>query len=102
MESVPHGHAPRGSVDYRADFRATWHGLASEHTVVLHSKPAGRKKAAAGARAFEGESTLHTIIGAGRYMCEGEVDHVSMRACYDATYDKGTFELSRVTLQPKH
>ena len=81
--------------DYRADFHATWHGFASEHTVVLHTKSAGRKKA--GGVEFEGTSKLRTIIGAGTYTCQGTLDSRTMRACYDATYDRGTFEVTRVT-----
>ena len=86
--------------DFRADFHAKWHGLSSTHSVVLHTKPAARKKVG-GALDFEGTSKLHTIIGAGTYMCKGTMDNTTMRACYDATYDKGTFEMSRVSVQPK-
>ncbi len=78
--------------DYLADFHATWHGFASEHTVPLHTKPAHKKS---GARDFEGTSELHTIIGAGTYSCKGTMDQRTMRASYDATYDRGTFQLSR-------
>ena len=85
--------------DFRADFHATWHGLSSKHSVVLHTKPAAGKKSG-GALVFEGESGLRTIIGAGTYRCEGKLDNETMRACYDATYDKGTFELRRVSVQP--
>ena len=79
--------------DYRADFHATWHGFASEHAVVLHTKSVGRKKA--GGVEFEGTSKLRTIIGAGTYTCKGSLDSRTMRACYDATYDRGTFEMMR-------
>ncbi len=82
--------------DYRADFHATWHGLSSKHSVVLHTKPAVRRGAEKGARDFEGTSTLHTIIGAGTYSCMGTMPARALRACYDATYDKGTFEMARV------
>ena len=81
---------------YRADFHAKWHGLSSKHSVVLQTKPAARKKTG-GALDFEGTSALHTIIGAGTYSCKGTMDNRAMRACYDATYDKGTFEMTRVT-----
>lgn len=80
--------------DYRADFHATWHGFSSEHSVVLHTKPAARGKS--GVREFAGTSQLHTPIGAGTYSCKGTMDARTMRACYDATYDRGTFEMSRV------
>lgn len=86
--------------DYRADFHATWHGLSSKHSVVLHTKPVARKGFAKGARDFEGTSALHTIIGAGTYSCMGTMDAHTMRACYDATYDKGTFDMPRVTMHP--
>ena len=89
--------------DFRADFHATWHGLSSTHSVVLHTKPAARKEKIgfrAGERSFEGTSTLHTIIGAGTYSCKGHLHKdgsaACMDACYDATYDKGTFQLTRV------
>ena len=47
-------------------------------------------------RDFKGTSELRTIIGSGTYRCEGTMDGKRMRADYDATYDKGTFDLSRV------
>ena len=108
--------------DYRADFHATWHGFASEHVVVLHTTPLAKKKPAmsksgqltggsqlcadneryvgGSARDFEGTSKLRTIIGAGTYSCRGWLKQfpntVSMCACYDATYDKGAFQLHRI------
>jgi hypothetical protein len=81
--------------DCLADFHATWHGFASEHTVLLHTKPVARKKSGGSARNFEGTSKLRTIIGSGTYSCKGTMDSRTMRASYDATYDRGTFELSR-------
>ena len=90
---------PLDGGSFQADFHATWHGLSSKHSVVLHTKPVPGKKSGS-AFLFEGESTLHTIIGAGTYRCEGRMDHETMRACYDATYDKGTFELRRVLVHP--
>ncbi len=83
------------TTDFRADFHATWHGFSSEHSVVLHSEPGAHGKF--GIREFAGTSKLHTPIGAGTYMCKGKMDLRAMRACYDATYDRGTFEMSRVT-----
>lgn len=96
LENVPCGHAPRGSVDYRADFRAKWHGFSSEHVVVLHTKP-GASRGKHGALDFTGTSKLRMPIGAGTYSCEGSMDPRQMRARYDAMYDQGTFELDRVT-----
>ena len=81
--------------DYRADFHATWHGFSSEHSVVLQTKPASHGRSAV--REFSGTSELHTPIGAGTYTCKGRMDTRAMRACYDATYDRGTFEIARVT-----
>ncbi len=83
---------------YRAEFHATWHGLSSTHSVLLHTRPVAQKKAGF-ARSFEGTSKLHTIIGAGTYRCEGKLDSKTMSACYDATYDKGTFQMTRVSVQ---
>jgi hypothetical protein len=83
------------SSNYRADFHATWHGLSSEHTVMLHTKPAA-SRGKSGVREFKGTSKLHTPIGAGTYTCEGTLDFRRMQACYDATYDRGTFDLARV------
>lgn len=80
--------------NFRADFHATWHGMSSTHSVVLHTKPAGKGKP--GVIDFEGTSKLLTIIGAGTYLCRGTMDSVTIRACYDATYDRGTFEMKRV------
>ena len=85
---------------YRADFHAKWHGLSSKHSVVLQTKPAVRKKSG-GMLDFEGTSALHTIIGAGTYSCKGTMDNQTMRACYDASYDKGTFEMTRVQSKAK-
>ena len=81
--------------DFRADFHATWHGLSSGHSVVLNTKPARPQKP--GLVNFEGTSKLDTIIGAGTYACKGAMDDRLIRACYDATYDRGTFEMTRVT-----
>jgi hypothetical protein len=78
-----------------ADFKATWHGVfSSEQDVILHLRPGG----GAGGRSqtFTGTAALKTPIGAGTYRCEGTMDGKRMRACYDATYDRGTFELERV------
>lgn len=88
-----------GEEVYRAEFHATWHGLSSTHSVLLHTKPVAQNRAGA-ARTFEGTSKLHTIIGAGTYRCEGKLDRKAMQACYDATYDKGTFQMTRVSVQP--
>ena len=81
---------------YRAEFHATWHGLSSTHTVVLQTKPGARRRTGGSVLDFEGTSKLHTIIGAGTYMCKGTLGNDAMRACYDATYDRGTFEMTRV------
>ncbi len=89
--------ARAGQSAYRAEFHATWHGLSSTHAVVLQMKPSARKK---GALDFEGTSALHTIIGAGTYSCKGTLEGDVMRACYDSSYDKGTFQMSRVTGHP--
>ncbi|MEQ1851648.1 MAG: hypothetical protein ABMA01_08665 [Chthoniobacteraceae bacterium] len=79
---------------YLAEFRATWHGVfASEHSIVLHPK---RARAGAGSRTFQGTAALDTFIGSGTYRCEGTMDGKRMRACYDATYARGTFDLQRV------
>lgn len=86
--------------NFRADFHATWHGFSSTHSVILHTKATGKRMP--GAVEFEGTSKLQTIIGAGTYMCKGTMDPKGMRACYDATYDRGTFEMSRVSVQPAH
>jgi len=82
-----------------AEFKATWHGVfKSEHEAVLPflSGSEARKtlrKAGKNARAFAGEASVHSWIGAGSYRCEGWVNTVRMSASYDAIYDKGTFEL---------
>ncbi len=89
------GHSP-----YRAEFHATWHGLSSTHTVMLQTKPGARRRTGGSVLDFEGTSKLHTIIGAGTYMCQGTLGNNTMRACYDSTYDKGTFEMTRVTAKP--
>ena len=86
--------------DLQADFHATWHGFSSGHSVVLHTTHAAGKKSGGGMLAFEGTSKLRTIIGAGDYTCKGAMDNQVMHACYDATYDRGTFELHRVYNHP--
>jgi hypothetical protein len=79
---------------YLAEFKATWHGVfSSEHTVDLRTK---RGRDGASSRTFTGKAALNTPIGAGTYQCEGTMDGTRMRACYDATYDRGTFDLKRV------
>ena len=81
---------------YRAEFHAKWHGLSSTHTVILQTNPGARRRTGGGVLDFEGTSKLRTIIGAGTYMCKGTLGNDTMRACYDSTYDRGTFEMTRV------
>lgn len=92
----------QGDAAYLAEFKATWHGVhMSEHSAVLHTKRASSGKGAAGrAQDFIGTAELKTLIGAGTYRCEGAMDGARLRACYDATYDRGTFELQRATNPP--
>jgi hypothetical protein len=87
-----------GGPAYAAEFEATWHGIfSSRHTVVLRTTPASRSTGRGPeARTFAGTATIRMFIGAGTYRCEGRMDGRRMRACYDATYDRGTFDMERV------
>ena len=72
---------------YRAEFKATWHGVfRSEHVAMLRMKDAS---------AFRGEASLQAIIGSGTYSCEGELGRDALSATYDAKYDTGNFLLRR-------
>ena len=71
---------------YRADFKATWHGVfRSEHSAVLKRQ----------GNAFHADATLETWIGAGKYTCDGKFRTGGISANYDAVYDEGRFILTR-------
>jgi len=73
--------------EYLAEFKATWHGVfSSEHSVVL--KKTGRG-------AFAGETEIKMWIGSGTYRCVGTMSGPALTASYDATYDKGIFNVHR-------
>ena len=81
---------------YLAEFRATWHGIfSSTHSVMLRiterAKSGGKHVAK-----FAGETEIKMWIGSGRYRCSGEFTPAGFVADYDAEYDRGRFELSRV------
>jgi len=83
----------QGESEYLAQFKATWHGIfSSTHAVALRTKRASAKS---GEVTFAGTAAIKMFVGAGTYRCEGRMDGRQMRACYDATYDRGTFDLSR-------
>ena len=83
--------------EYLAEFKATWHGVfSSTHSVVLHTRPAVKKGARPPVLGFDGTAAISMIIGSGTYQCEGRIDGRRLEASYDATYDRGTFELLRV------
>lgn len=83
--------------EYLAEFKATWHGVfSSTHSVVLQGKSRPSRGRGVPVLALAGTSEIRTIIGAGSYRCEGQTDGRRMQACYDATYDRGTFDLLRV------
>jgi hypothetical protein len=87
--------------EYLAEFKATWHGVfSSTHSVVLQGKSRPSKGRAAPVLALAGTSEIRMFVGAGTYRCEGQTDGRRMQACYDATYDRGTFDLLRVP--PSH
>lgn len=72
---------------YRAEFKATWHGVfRSEHVALLKMT---------GPSTFRGDATIHAFIGSGTYSCTGEFKRDALSATYDATYDAGKFVLSR-------
>lgn len=79
-----------GTNHYHADFKATWHGVfSSQHQVVLQTKGTGRE------RTFTGDAMIRMFIGSGAYHCEGHLSPTRLSAHYDATYDRGTFDLHR-------
>ena len=72
---------------YLAEFKATWHGVfSSEHAVVLKMTGKGT---------FAGETEIKMWIGSGAYRCAGTMNGSALTASYDATYDRGTFALTR-------
>jgi hypothetical protein len=81
---------------YRADFRATWHGIfSSTHSVILRVT----ERSATGPRRFvkfAGGTEIKMWIGSGRYSCAGKITADAFLADYDAAYDRGRFELTRV------
>jgi hypothetical protein len=88
----------KGASDYLAEFKATWHGaFSSEHSVILHAKPGTSRGRDKGVLHFAGRAEIRMFVGSGTYECEGQMDGRRMQACYDATYDRGTFELARAS-----
>ena len=72
---------------YLAEFKATWHGVfSSEHAVVLKMSGKG---------IFAGETEIKMWIGSGAYRCTGTMSGSALTASYDASYDKGSFNLHR-------
>ena len=87
----------QGESDYLAEFKATWHGVfSSTHEVVLRTQRGKSRSAGTKALTFSGEAPIKMFIGAGTYQCEGRMDGRRIQARYDATYDRGNFELKRV------
>jgi hypothetical protein len=87
--------SPSGRDSYRAEFKATWHGVfRSEHFAELGLVDGVRGERAKEA-AFHGEATLDTWIGDGKYVCDGIFRREGFSAKYDAVYDTGTFVLKR-------
>ena len=71
---------------YRADFKATWHGIfRSEHSAVLKRR----------GNTFHADATLNTWLGSGSYICDGKFLPDGISATYDAAYDEGRFILER-------
>lgn len=84
---------PKGRDSYRAEFRATWHGVfASEHDLIIH----GRRQPRGGVR-FSDTAEIRMWIGSGSYRATGEIRDGLFKAEYDANYDRGAFRLSRAT-----
>ncbi len=77
--------------DYRALFKATWHGIfRSEHEAVL-----GVVSREGKTTKFTGRAKLDTWIGSGEYRCDGELRPDGISAEYDASYDQGRFFLKK-------
>ncbi len=86
---------PAGPGLYRADFKATWHGVfKSEHSALLR---AGKSRKP-GCVNFHGEAAITAIVGSGKYTCKGELSPGAMTATYNASLDAGIFTLLRVAL----
>jgi hypothetical protein len=80
---------------YKADFRATWHGIfASQHTVFLRIKERSVVRGEPMLR-LEGAMKISMWIGSGNYHSVATVRGRDMTAQYDAEYDRGTFTLRR-------
>lgn len=81
---------------YRAEFHATWHGIfSSTHSVILRVTDWRRAQGKPVAK-FAGATEIKMWIGSGRYRCTGELTPGGFVADYDADYDRGKFEVTRV------
>jgi hypothetical protein len=85
-----------GPDHYKAQFRATWHGVfSSEHSVILQVRDRKRVGARLVAK-FTGDTVIHMWIGSGRYQCVGELSPGHLEADYNSSYDRGKFRLRLV------
>jgi hypothetical protein len=85
---------------YRAEFHATWHGIfSSTHTVMLSVTDWRRSQGKLAAK-FAGSTEIRMWIGSGRYHCTGELMPGGFVADYDAEYDRGQFQVTRVIPRP--
>ena len=89
---------PQGHGEFLAAFKANWrHIFSSTHEVVLHTQPVRKpSKKSLPTLSFTGTAALNLWIGKGTYHCEGTLTPTSLHADYDATYDAGTLDLTRV------
>ena len=73
---------------YRGEFRADWLYFSSGYTTVFDAERRGAELR------LRGEHDLGPIFG-GIYKYEGRVTAARFRACYDSSYDRGTFEMAK-------
>jgi hypothetical protein len=72
----------------RADFRANWLTFAASYTMTLTPVPGSRTD-------FRGTHELPAIFG-GTYRYTARLIGDRLTATYDSSYDRGTFDLTRV------
>lgn len=97
---APHGGRLRCVIEPGADdrimahFRANWQAFAANYDVEFSPKESGRGKKRGAATEFSGTHELPKMFG-GIYRYGVTIKGDRFTACYDSSYDAGTFEMTR-------
>ena len=80
---------PIDAAHYRAAFKANWLAFSSSYVMTLEAQRRGQQLH------FQGTHRLPAMFG-GVYRYHGRATSQHFRAQYDSSYDRGTFEMSKL------